>query len=277
MFIQEILKRYLHRKTGPKRKWYEDLCDYYGVTPEQAMELGKRSETRRPNLPGSATTHPVSGKTLHEIWKSEPRDTIKQVLKWQKDQGAWSSFRQLYYHRKHQYDRIIRGLPPKVKYCEYACGTAPISNWIVSNIKDKIFDITIVDVDCEHRTFGEWRLRRNIERSGRSFSLQALVVDAESLILKDEYDMISIIEALVLIHNPYEVIKHLTEHLKTGGKLWETYTILDDYRTRDYLSFKRAQEQRPFVFKYIRENYRLISGPDPNVENDSGRRCWKKL
>jgi hypothetical protein len=141
-----------------------------------------------------------------------------------------------------------------------------------------VFHFTTVDVDCEHRTFGEWRLRRRIERSGRPFTLQPLIVRPDApLPLRDEYDVVSVIEALVLIHNPFEVVQHITEHLRKSGKLCETYTIIDDYRSENWLSFHQAQQQRPAVFDYIRANYKLLEGPDPDTPGDAGRRCWEKL
>ena len=59
--------------------WYRDLCDYYGVTPEQALALGTRQTGRRPDLPGSATTHPVSGQTFEAIWSSRLRETPADI------------------------------------------------------------------------------------------------------------------------------------------------------------------------------------------------------
>ena len=261
-----------------KRKWYEDLCEYYKVTPQRAKELGARSAVRRPDLPASPTTSAVSGMTMAELWESKPRNTAEEIYQWQKDLGSWSSFRQCYYHRYDGFDWLVKNLPSGSKYCEYACGSSPICNWIVENVKDRVFHLTTVDVDCEHRAFGEWRLTKRIERSGRPFTLQALISKPDaSLPLKDQYDVISIIEALVLIHNPLEVVQHVTEHLRKGGKLWETYTVMDDPRTENWISFRQAQEQRPAVFDYIRANYKLLEGPDPDTPKDSGRRCWEKL
>jgi len=263
---------------GNKRKWYEDLCEYYGVTPRQAKDLGLRSATRKPELPASSTANTVSGMTMAEIWESRSRDTAEGIYQWQKDLGSWSAFRQCYYHRSDRFDWVANTIPAGGKYCEYACGSAPISNWIVENVKDRVFHFTTVDVDCEHRTFGEWRLRRRIERSGLPFTLQALVVRPDApLPLKGQYDVVSIIEALVLIHNPLEVVQHVTEHIRKGGKFWETYTVMDDPRTKNWISFRQAQDQRPAVFDYIRANYKLLSGPDPDTPKDAGRRCWEKV
>ena len=264
---------------GNKRRWYDDLCEYYGVTPGQAKKVGPRSATRRPDLPPSSTTKAVSGMTMAEIWESKPRNTAEEIYQWQKDLGAWSAFRQCYYHRYDSFDWLVKDLPSGSKYCEYACGSAPICNWIVENVKDRIFHFTTVDVDCEHRAFGEWRLKKRIERSGLPFTLKPLIVKPNApLPLTDcDYDAISIIEALVLIHNPLEVVQHVTEHIRKGGKLWETYTVMDDHRTKNWISFRQAQEQRPAVFDYIRANYKLLTGPDPDTPKDSGRRSWEKL
>lgn len=262
-----------------KRKWYEDLCEYYKVSPEKAKELGTRSSSkRRPDLPGSATTKPVFGMTLDEIWESKSRDTVEGVFQWQKDEGSWSCFRQCCYHRYDRFDWLWRSLKDGDRYCEYSCGSTPICNWLVQNSKKQVYKLATADVDCEHRTFGEWRLKRNIERSGLPFTFDPFIIRPnEPLPLKGAFNVISIIESLVLIHNPLDVIKHITEHLKKGGKLWETYTVMDDKRTREWLSFKNAQEQRPAVFEYIRANYKLINGPDPDTPKDDGRRCWEKL
>jgi hypothetical protein len=263
---------------GYKRKWYEDLCEYYGITPQMAKELGPCSATRKPDLPASPTTNAVSGMTMAEIWESKSRNTAEEIYQWQKDMGSWISFRQCYYHRDDRFDWLVKGLPSGSKYCEYACGSAPMCNWIVENVKDRVFHFTTVDVDCEHRTFGEWRLRQRIERSGRPFTLQALIVKPDApLPLRDQYDVVSVIEALVLIHNPLEVVKHITEHIRKGGKLWETYTVMDDPRTKNWMSFRQAQQQRPAVFDYIRAHYKLTEGPDPDTPKDRGRRCWEKL
>ncbi len=264
-----------------QRKWYQDLCDYYKVSPEKAKELGgggKRSSDRRPDLPSSPTTKAVSGMTLAEIWESKPRNTIEEVFEWQKDAGSWSSFRQCFYHRFDRFDWLLKSLKNNDRYCEYSSGTAPICNWLVGNSKGKVFNLAIADVDCEHRSFGEWRLKENIKRSGLNFTLEAFIVQPTGpLPLQGEFDVISIIESLVLIHNPLEVVKHATEHLKKGGKLWETYTIMDDKRTKEWLSFKQAQEQREKVFEFIKANFKLISGPDPSLPKDAGRRCWEKI
>ena len=38
-----------------KFNWYEHICDYHNVTLEKVIELGSRSDGRKPDLPGSKT------------------------------------------------------------------------------------------------------------------------------------------------------------------------------------------------------------------------------
>ena len=215
--------------------------------------------------------------TSVEIWEKGDRTTLEGVLQYQKDLGAWCSFRQLYYHRNESFYWVSDGLSVGTRICEYACGTAPLSNWIAENIKDRSFNFTIADLDCEHRTFGEWRLRKRVERSGLPSTVKGHISRLDKMPLDDEYDVVTLIEALVLIHNPLEVVQHITEHLRKGGTIWETYTVMDDYRTTNWLPFREAQEQRSTVFDFIRSHYRLIEGPSPDSEHDAGRRRWEKL
>ena len=53
--------------------WYDDLCEYYNVTPQQALELGTRKTGRRPFFPQSVTCqNPPQGLTFEEIDRLYP-------------------------------------------------------------------------------------------------------------------------------------------------------------------------------------------------------------
>ena len=93
------LKNKLQRRLRPSRPWHLDVCEYYGVTPEQALELGTRSSDRRPELPGSETTHAVVNRTYEDIWESADRDGPVSIDAFWTDMGAWATFRQSVYHR----------------------------------------------------------------------------------------------------------------------------------------------------------------------------------
>ena len=65
--------------------WYEDICKYYNITPQQAYELSERKKHRKPSLPGSKTCKPVSNMTFEELinettWKKPEIQKINNEI-----------------------------------------------------------------------------------------------------------------------------------------------------------------------------------------------------
>ncbi len=255
-----------------QRKWYEDICEYYKVTPLEAEELGKRKVGRRPNLPASSTTHAVSGMTFEEIWAKDPRDTINSIHRFYKDIGAWATFRQCYYHRNINAGHFVKQFPAGSRICEYGSGVAPVCSWIVENVRNKSFDLTIADVESEHLAFAKWRLQKKINESNIPFGLEVLTILSDNLPLKGYYDLILILEVFEHLYNPYEVAVHLARHLRPGGILCENYLICDPQGA----NLTQAQRDRPLVFQHLKRNFKLIKGRDPNKYPGESR-YWKKL
>jgi len=275
--IMSVIRRILFFKIDPmiglgKFKWCADLCAYYSVTPKEAQKLAIRIPQRRPNLPGSATTHSISGLTLEEIWLMKPRDTINEVHQFYKDMGAWATFRQCYYHRKMNARHFIKKLKRGSSICEYGCGVAPITNWIVENINRGCFDLTIVDVESEHFHFAQWRLNKKNKIKRNPFNLRVLAVDRDNLPLTKNYDLILILDVFEHLFNAHDVARHLVEHLNRGGLLYENYIACNPCAE----NLKQSQEQRQKVFECIKGSLRLVNGPDPD-RAPSALRCWKKL
>ena len=268
------LKTRMKKTLGLNRPWYEDLCEYYGVTPDEALELGARSAGRVPNLPGSNTTHSVTGKTFEDIWDLRERKSAEDIDSFYHDMGAWATFRQIVYHQNSNFHHIADHINPNLRICEYGSGVAPVSHWLLDNLSGVPLDLTIVDVPCEHLKFGEWRLRKRIERSSTDLSLTALEVQSDSLPLLIQYDLITVLEVYEHLRNPLEVTAHLCDHLKPGGLLWENYIIHSHAHASD---LDIAQELRPEVFRYIKENFELIVGNSPDALDGGGTRCWRKL
>ena len=61
-------------------EWWKDLCEYYKVDKETAIQLGVRKTGRKPNFPSSPTCPAVGGKNMEEFWDSKPRNTIQQKM-----------------------------------------------------------------------------------------------------------------------------------------------------------------------------------------------------
>ena len=266
----------LYRKLRSSRPWYQDLCEYYGVTPTQAIQLGTRANDRRPNLPGSATTQTVSGLTFEEIWAARKRTTPSDILVFWQDMGAWATFRQVVYHRHSSFKYLTGGVHPGSRICEYDAGVAPVSFWLVEHIRRVPLELTILDVPSEHLTFGSWRTQRRIRELRAPISLFVRQVHSGKLPLESVYDLITILEVYEHLHNPFEVTVHLCEHLRPGGLLWENYIVHDDPHASDLLV---AQQERPQVFEYLQKHCELIEGSDPNAPEgmSGGIRCWRRL
>ena len=253
--------------------WYQDLCEYYHVTSEQAEALGTRKPGRKPSLPGSTTTHAVSGLTFEEIWNQKRREDPQAIIEFYQDMGAWATFRQCYYHRYLRAGRFVQQLPDGGRFCEYGGGVAPILNWIVEHVRGRRWHLTVTDVPSEHLTFAEWRIKKKIAARQLPFTFEALPVRVNALPLQGTYDVIAILEVFEHLYNPLEVARHLTDHLKHNGLLWENYIKHDD---ADAADLQVAQDERPAVFEYLRAHYTRVSGADPEAPGGKGTRCWRK-
>ena len=253
--------------------WYEDVCEYYSVSPKEAKSLGIRKFGRKPDLPVSATTHPVSGKTLEDIWDKYTRETPEDINSFYKEIGSWAVFRQAYYRRNLTGVNFVNGLTAGDRFCEYGSGIAPITNWIIRNMPNSSFELTIADVESEHLTFGEWRLRKFIKTHNLQFKLTILKINTRSLPLKGHYKAITILDVFEHLYNPLDVVKHLTDHLHTGGMLWENYLVEEEIHGSN---LKESFDQRPLVFDHLYSTCRLISGSLPD-EVSGATRCWRKL
>ena len=264
----------LWRRIRASRPWYQDLCEYYQVSPEQALQLGTRADGRRPDLPGSPTTHTVAGLTFEEIWQSRERRDPADIHGFYQDMGAWATFRQVVYHRDHSFDFLAGDIKSGMRVCEYGAGVAPVCLWLVEHLNSVPLELTIVDVPSEHLTFGRWRLERRIKELKSPMTVNTLEVLPAQLPLEGAYDVITVLEVYEHLHNPLEVTIDLREHMRAGGLLWENYIVHEEAHAADLAI---AQTQRPEVVKYLRQHFELVSGQDPDSVGGGDTRCWRRL
>jgi len=269
----EQMARALRIGSTAGRPWYTDLCDYYHVTPEQALELGTRAKDRRPNLPGSSTTHPISGKTFEELWAMRKRDTAADIHAFYQEMGSWATFRQVVFHRNHSFRHIIRTVKPGFRICEYGAGVAPVTFWLLERLPRMPLQVTIVDVPCEHLTFGLWRLQRRIKELQVLVTAEARHVLPTAMPLEGLYDMIVMLEVYEHLHNPLEVTRHICEHLPPGGLFWENYI---EHHHPTAADLPVSQDQREQVFQYLRAHCQLIKEHDPRAPHGGSTRCWRR-
>ena len=182
------------------------LSEYYGVSLDEALELGTRRDGRKPTLPNSKTCHAVSGMTMEDIWDSRSRKTLGDIFGVYKDQGAWSAFRQCVrtLEAAGQYQLLLMAAlkhldGDELVMCEYGCGVAAVSLLLLSaTFPDKRISIFLSDVDCEHFTFGVWRLKKIIEDRGLENVkiIPKLILPDELPCYEDSFDTVIIHEVL---------------------------------------------------------------------------------
>jgi len=245
--------------------WYTDLCEYYNVSVEDAIELGTRRSGRKPNLPSSPTCEAVSGKTFEELWDCKPRDTIQKKMDFYKDIGAWQVFRQCNYRK--DYDYAKKFYPYLFNGCsivEYGCGVAPLTNFIIENPRD--FDInsmnfSLVDVGGEHLNFAKWRLHKKAPHA--SFNFHEISQDCMLPVFDRKFDIICVMDVLEHVPNPYDVINNLCNHSNSNAMMVETW--VDKSHTASGPDLQEAEDERDITMTLIDCNFKWLSGRSARV------------
>ena len=239
--------------------WYQDLCDYYGVSAEEAIELGTRKSGRKPNLPLSPTCQSVSGKTFEDLWDDKPRDTIQQKMDFYKDIGAWQVFRQCNYRHSYNYGRMFH--PHLFDGCsivEYGCGVAPLTNFILENpngLDLQSMKFSLVDVSGEHLEFAKWRLHK--KAPDVHFDFHEITTDYIVPVFDRQFDIICIMDVLEHVPNPYDVMHNLCSHSNPNAIMVETW--VDKSHTASGPDLQEAEDERDITMKLIHSNFNQIS------------------
>jgi len=241
--------------------WYDDLCEYYNVTAEQAEELGTRRTGRRPDFPPSPTcSNPPRGLTFEEIWDGKPRDTIQQKMDFYKDLGPWQCFRQTIYRRDFDYSVYFNFLnfnSNKLVIVEYGCGISHLINHIVNLMGGRIpsgVKFILVDVAGEHLEFAKWRLKKKAPDA--SFEFHEITSEYQVPKFNDKIDFTLITDVLEHLPNPFDVITNITESSSPKARLVETWI---DHEHHGYADLEEAYLERDKTLKYMNEKYTVIN------------------
>ena len=251
--------------------WYDDLCEYFGVTKDQAVQLSTRSKGRKPALPAGRVCKAVSNKTLEDIWDEKPRNTVSEKMAFYSDMGAWQTFRQCNYNsvRGAYHKMVAKYLPKNGVFCEYGCGVAPVSTWMVDNGYVPA-EIHLVDVPGEHLAFAKWRLEKRIEKMSEKPVLVVYEVPSNDHPMPEfsnnsRFDVVTILDVFEHLPNPLEIIWHIYAYSKKWSILVENW-----YRggapCRENLP--EAQNDREMVMGFIKTNY--------DLKKEDGMRFWTK-
>jgi len=251
-------------------KWYDDLCEYYDVTPEEAIELSTRKRGRKPNLPASPTCQAVSGKTFEELWDEKPRETLQQKMDFYKDIGAWQAFRQCNYRQAENYNRFFGDyITGNSSIVEYGCGVAPFTNFIIEHRND-YGDITnmkfsMVDVAGEHLEFAKWRLSKKAPNI--DFDFHEITSEYAVPVFDRKFDVICIMDVLEHLPNPYDVISNLINHSNQGAMLVETWIDKSGGKASGP-DLEESELQKKETMALMKKEFDMIKG--------GTIRAWKK-
>jgi SAM-dependent methyltransferase len=254
----------------PKQKmWYDDLCEYYNVSPQQALQLGTRAKGRKPGLPGSRTCEPVSDMTWEELWDAKPRETLEQRFAFLKDIGSWQAFRQCVYRKDFPYEQIIRFCPAGSSVLEYGCGVAPLTNSFVEMYgDDHQYKFSLVEVECEHYEFAKWRLNKKAPKT--EFKFYEPTHEKPTPDFGDNtFDLVVIMDVLEHLPNPYDVMKEIMTRLNDGAILVDTW-IDHDHGEIGYGDTQEAFDQRDETIAMMKKGLRLMSPPGEIIK------VWRK-
>lgn len=272
-----------------KFNWYEHICDYHNVTLEKVIELGSRSDGRKPSLPGSETCKKVSGMTYEDIWESKDRSSIEKVFEFYRDQGAWSTFRQCVRHSdmvgQHvQYFNILSKLgvlKENFHFCEYGAGIAPFASTLLNYAdKNSKIEITICDVDSDHFDFSKYRLNKIKKDHGfDNVKLNFLEIKPDALpVFERPVDATFCFEVLEHVPSPLNVIKNITKHKSPGAIYIENFIDHNDLEEDDDgPDLPSARAERDKYYNYLNEYYNLLHPkPEESEDNPNVTRIWQR-
>ena len=273
-------------------EWYTDLCEYYNVSPEEALKLGTRSSGRKPSLPSSPTTHAVSNMTMEDIWESSERKTIDEVFNFYKDQGAWSTFRQCVRHKdlKNLHMSIFQNLIGLgalfngAHISEYGCGVAPFLTSLLENLdpaNSPALTLTLTDVESEHFTFAQYRLPKILKRKGLEnikLNFEKITSDSLPSFSSGKLNALLCFEVLEHVPSPTAALRNIQSHMSPGAIYVENFVKHeasedDDDDGPDLLS---ARKERPLYYEILNKEFELLHpSHEASTMNPNCTRIWR--
>lgn len=172
---------------------------------------------------------------------------------------AWQDWRNIYNVFSNVFKNAVQPLRvyPFLKYikkdyliCEYGCGIAPITQGLINYYSHKNLKIHCADIPGFLFHYARWNLRRY------DF-IKFIKINPDDMVpLKDNYDVIFLLNVLEHLPEPLEIIKHIYERLKPEG------ILAFDYKKSEGkgLDTKKSLERRSEVLKFIQDNFQVLKG-----------------
>ncbi len=228
-----LTRNYLLGRDFYKEDIFVAMCKFSGVDIEEGIRLSKQEKRHTP---------------IAQYFNSLTDFSAENVAKgWQRDK--YRMFRNFYVHRNDDYSALVHKLNLKTgeRLLDYGCSISYFTYWISKKRND--IDITLADLPSPTFDFC-----KNYYAESCSF----IDITPDIFPLKENYDVILLLDVFEHVPNPLELAKHLVSHLKPDGRLVETF--INDEGHTNKSNLRTAYELRNQTFDYLRENLTLIDG-----------------
>ena len=273
--------------------WYEHICNYHNVTPEQALKLGTRKSGRKPDLPGTDSCIAISNMTYEDIWNSSDRKTAESIFDFYRAQGAWSTFRQCVRHKDLEqlhlsyFNFLMQNniLKNGSHICEYGCGVAPFMTTFLKYFKpehDTKIKLTLADVDCDHFDFAKYRLNKIVEnkklKDNIELSFETITPDILPTFSNQNVDVLFCFEVLEHVVSPINVINNIKNSMNPGCIYIENFIDhKEEEIEEDGPDLPSAKKERKQYYEILNEYYNLTHpSQDESNSNPNVTRIWQR-
>jgi len=250
-YILKKFKNFIEKKKEEQKVkdyygslWYEDVCNYFDISKEEATKRATSPKRKSKKIWEDKRKIERSEKKVIEAWKSDDNMVIRNC--WYRERKISIRWKELLSRIKYKKgERIL----------DYGCGVSSFTKWALLQGK---YNITLADIDGPLFKFCKWRY-------GDKVSYCTIDHKKNKFPLKKKYDIIFCIDVLEHVWSPLKLVKHFFLHLKSKGRLVETF--IDDSSGSN---LTKANIERPYVFKFLRQHFNLVEG----ILDNHTRRIW---
>jgi 2-polyprenyl-3-methyl-5-hydroxy-6-metoxy-1,4-benzoquinol methylase len=206
--------------------WFREFRSYYDV---------------KMTLPEFHVLYTLYRLDHRKAWSQRPRNTEEAIRSfYSEDMTKYHLFRAVYRHRLSSFYEILKYTPRAGVVCEYGCGIAPVTHFLVKRRPKASF--TCVDIDSHMFKYARWRLA---DKPNIKFKSPGL---GDVYPLVDKYDVITCLDVLEHVPDPLSLVEHLCEHLKPEGKLFINFIYAPSQE-----NLESAAELRDETIDYLNE------------------------
>lgn len=215
-------------------KWFLEFRDYY--------EKGRNKMT----IYEFHVLYTLYRLEAAKAWALRSRETEEEIRSfYSEEQTRFHLFRHAFRHRLSSYYEIMKYCTKRALICEYGCGIAPITHFLILRLPKARF--TLVDIESHMFDFAKHRFAKhpNVE-----FKTPGI---GDNYPLLERYDIITCDDVLEHVPNPLTLCQHFYEHLKPEGKLFVNFV----YAPGDE-NLTSSAKRRDKTIDFLNENFKAI-------------------